>query len=66
MKLKARHYRHVHAVLTAIWLALAVPTIAWWRDSVAWVVAMSWYAIVVSHAAAWQSARAEDNAPGDT
>jgi hypothetical protein len=38
--------------------------ILWWRDSVVWVVAMSWYAIVVSHAGAWQASRAED-AAGD-
>jgi hypothetical protein len=56
--------RRFHAAMTVVWLVLVIPTILWWRDSVVWVVAMSWYAIVVSHAGAWQASRAED-AAGD-
>jgi hypothetical protein len=54
--------RRFHAMATIIWLLLAIPSVVWWRDSVVWVVAMSWYAVVVSHATAWQAARAEDAA----
>lgn len=66
MKLKARHYRRLHAALTGLWLLLAIPTVLWWRDSVAWVALMSLYANVAGHWAAWQAARAEENGPGDT
>lgn len=66
MKFKARHYRRLHAALTLLWLALAVPTLLWWSQSIRWLVWMSLYAIVASHWAAWQAARSEDNGPGDT
>lgn len=66
MKLKARHYKRIHAVLTWVWLLLAIPTVLWWRDSVSWVAAMSLYANVAGHWAAWQASRAEEHQPGDT
>lgn len=55
-------WRRVHFGLMLAWTALLVPTLAWWMDSVPWIVFMSWYAIVVSHFAAWQAARAEESA----
>lgn len=66
MKLRARHYRRAHAALAAVWLLLTVPSLLWWSHSVPWLVWMSLYAIVASHLACWQAARAEDNGPGDT
>jgi hypothetical protein len=62
MRIPVRYLRRFHAVATMAWLALAVPTLLWWRESLFWIVGMSWYAIVISHAGAWQSARAEDAA----
>ena len=64
--LKARHYRKIHAVLTIVWALLAIPTMLWWQESVAWVVWMSLWANVSGHWACSQASRAEDNAPGDT
>jgi hypothetical protein len=52
--------RRFHAWATIVWVVLAAPTVLWWRESVFWVNVMSWYAIVVSHAAAWQATRAEE------
>lgn len=57
----ARRLQHVHAILTLVWAALAVPTLLWWRDSVFWVALMSLWANVAGHWAAWQAARAEDS-----
>jgi hypothetical protein len=62
MNLAFLHSSRYHLVATGVWLALAVPTLLWWRDSVLWVAVMSWYANVVSHWAAYQSARAEEAA----
>jgi hypothetical protein len=55
-----RFWRRVHLALTLVWVALAVPTLLWWRDSVAWVAAMSLYANVAGHWAAFQASRAEE------
>lgn len=61
MKLTARRLRRLHAALTVVWLLLGVPTLLWWTRSLPWLVWMSLYAIVASHWAAWQAARAEEN-----
>jgi hypothetical protein len=50
----------VHLLLALFWVAMLVPTVLWWYDSVAYVVAMSWYAIVVSHLSALAACRAEE------
>lgn len=60
MRIPVVWLRRFHALATLVWLALIVPTLVWWRDSLVWIVLMSIYAIVVSHATAWQAARAED------
>lgn len=48
-------------VATIVWLVLLGPTILYWRDSIAYVVFMSWYAIFVGHISAWLAAKAERN-----
>ncbi len=55
MRLKARHRRRIHACLTCLWLGPGLAVSVMLLDSVAWVVGMSWYAIVVSHLAAWSA-----------
>lgn len=60
MRLKARHMRHLHAALTLAWLAVAVPTLLWWKDSIAFIAWVSVYANVAGHWSAWQAARAEE------
>lgn len=62
---KARKLQHAHAALTLTWSALTVPTLLWWKDSVAWVAYMSLWANIAAHASAWQGARAEGAANGD-
>ena len=49
-------------MLTLVWLALAVPTLLWWKDSVPWVAWMSLYANVVGHWGAWEASKAKDAA----
>lgn len=60
MRIPVLWLRRFHAAATVAWLLLVVPTLLWWRESLAWIVLMSIYAVVVSHATAWQAARAED------
>lgn len=57
--------RRAHLFLTVFWAALAVPTLLWWRDSVAWVALMSLYANFVGHMSCYQAARAERAASTD-
>jgi len=52
----------IHAWLMGVWFALGVPTVLWWKDSLIWVVAMSWYAIVASHWACREAAKADEDA----
>jgi hypothetical protein len=54
-----RVLRRIHGVLTLVWMALIVPTLIWWRESVLWVALMSIWANIASHWAAWQASRAE-------
>lgn len=55
----ARFFEYLHAAAVVVWLLLAIPTMLWWRSSVTWIVWMSLYAIVASHASAWQASRTE-------
>lgn len=57
----AKFFTRCHASLMATWGLLAIPTVLAWKESIAWVVFMSWYANFVGHFAAWQSARIERN-----
>lgn len=43
---------------TITWLLLAIPSIIWWSQSIAWLVFMSVWANVAASAATWQAARA--------
>lgn len=62
MHIPVRHLRRFHAVMTVLWLVLAVPSVLWWKDSILWVIILSVWANVASHFSAWQGARAEDAA----
>jgi hypothetical protein len=50
----------VHAVATVAWVLSIGPTLIWWRDSLLWVIFMSLWANVVSHASAYEAARAKE------
>jgi hypothetical protein len=54
-----RILRHFHAVAVLTWIALIVPTLIWWKDSVLWVALMSLWANMAAHWSAWQAARTE-------
>jgi len=64
VRLDARKLRRLHLALTLVWASLALPTLLWWKDSVAWVAWMSLYANVVGHWSANQAARAEEAQEG--
>lgn len=49
--------RKIHLALLAAWLFVGVPVSMWLRDSIAWVVFLSVYAVVVGHASAWSAER---------
>lgn len=51
-----------HTIALGIWLALVVPTVLFWRDSVFWVNVMSLYAILATHWAGRHAARAKEAA----
>ncbi len=52
--------RQAHAVLTVVWVALAIPGVLLWRDSVPFLVGVSIYANIVGHWSSWGAARAEE------
>lgn len=47
----------VHLGLAGLWVALLVPTLVWWADSVLWVAVMSVYACVFGSITAWAALR---------
>jgi hypothetical protein len=55
----ARFWKRLHLALFAVWVLLLPPTILWWKDSIPYLVGMSWYAIAIGHISSWQAARAE-------
>jgi hypothetical protein len=46
-------------IMVGVWTLAMVPSVIWWRESVVWLVFMSWYANWVGHIAAWVAAKAE-------
>lgn len=57
----AKHWKWVWLILTVVWAILLVPSILWWKDSLLWVIIMSWGANVAASAAAYLSARADQH-----
>jgi hypothetical protein len=49
--------RRIHLVMLALWVAVGLPVSYLLRDSVAWVVALSVYAIIVGHWSGWSAER---------
>lgn len=58
--MRGRRASTLHAALTVVWIVLIVPTLLWWRDSILWVLIMSLWANVVSHATAYEAARSKE------
>lgn len=51
-----------HKWATLAWILLLIPSLIWWRESIAWVVTMSVWANIAGHWSAYQASRAEENA----
>lgn len=49
--------RRVHLVMLALWLVVGTPVSIMLRHSLAWLVFLSVYAIVVSHWSGWSAER---------
>lgn len=54
-----------------MWMALVIPSLFWWRESVPWIVFMSVWANVVGHWSSYQAAASQLEAskrlgPGQT
>lgn len=49
----------LHFAMMGVWGVLLVPTILLWKESLVWLVFMSWYANFVGHFSGWDAARAE-------
>ena len=45
--------------MTLVWSILLVPSVLWWKESILWVIIMSWWANVASSAAAFVAAHNE-------
>lgn len=48
-----------NGVMIIVWAGALIPTLLWWRESVVWLVFMSWYANFVGHIGSWLAAKAE-------
>lgn len=49
-----------HLVSTIGWIVIGAPLCWYLKDSIPWIVFMSWYAIVKTDWAAYQAARSEE------
>jgi hypothetical protein len=58
----AQQLRHIHLALAAAWATIGTAyTLLWGAESILWIGLISVYAIVISHLAAYDAARAEDS-----
>ena len=46
-------------VTTLLWAILLIPSLLWWKESILWLVMMSWWANVAASASAFLSSHAE-------
>jgi hypothetical protein len=66
VKIPIKYLRWFHAFATGVWLALVIPTVMFWSESIAWLAIMSVWANVAGHFGSWQGARAESVADPST
>lgn len=52
----------MHLISAVAWVALAIPSVLWWKNSVLWVIIISIYANVVGHLSGYTAARADEAA----
>lgn len=53
-------HRRLNGWAAVFWIAMAPPSMVWWKDSIPYLVGVSVYALVASHVGAWQAARTEE------
>lgn len=46
---------------TIVWLVLCLPSMLWWKNSIAWVILISLWANVIGHFTAYIAARGEES-----
>ncbi|HGK4747064.1 TPA: hypothetical protein ACJ2W8_004518 [Klebsiella quasipneumoniae subsp. similipneumoniae] len=62
MKLTPVFIKRCHLVAAVMWVGLAIPSLIWWKDSVLWVILISFYANIVGHLSGYSAARADQAA----
>ena len=62
--LRGLSHEQRHRILQFVWLALLAPTVLVWRESVVWLVFMSWYANEVGHWSGAEAARGGGHCAG--
>lgn len=55
-------WQRFHLTMLAVWVVLLPPSVLWWKNSIPYLIFMSWYAIAIGHASSWQASRAEQEA----
>lgn len=58
-------HEKLHLGLTILWVALMVPALLWWKESVPFLVFVSVYANIAGHYSAYEAARGERRSPTD-
>jgi hypothetical protein len=58
----AAFHLNFNRAMVAVWIILLPPTLIWWRESVMYLVLLSWWANFASHLAGWMAAKAEREA----
>ena len=53
-------WRRLDPILMVVWIVLSVPILVWFRESVAVVVAISLYTVIVGHWVGWRSPDKDD------
>lgn len=56
--------RNIHTTLALFWVAMILPTLLWWSQSILWVAFMSLYANIAAHWSAREGAKAGEAAEG--
>jgi hypothetical protein len=49
--------RRIHLTMMCLWIFPGLPVSWWLRESVPWLVFMSWYALLVGHWSGWSAER---------
>ncbi len=49
-----------HLLMMGVWGLLLVPSLTVWKESLFWVILMSWYANLAGYIASYQAARGEE------